>query len=67
MPSKSEKNTSSGGIISKALDNFNLRKSRESANGGFNGFLSLGKKQTASNGSGVNIFGIRIGPEPNDD
>lgn len=50
-------------MIGKALENFSLRRSRDGS-AGFNGFLSLGKKQTGSNGSGVNIFGIRIGQEP---
>jgi hypothetical protein len=58
MPIKASKTTSSGGILGRALENFNLRKSRDSA--GFNGFLSLGKKQTASNGQ-VNIFGMKVG------
>jgi hypothetical protein len=47
MPQKFDKGSSSGGIISKALDTFNLRKSRDNNSGAFNGFSSLGKKQTA--------------------
>ena len=65
--SKGDKGSKSGGILSKALDTFNIRNSRDNASGnGFNGFMSLGKKQTANSGSGVNMFGIRIGHEPND-
>lgn len=67
MPPKFDKGSSSGGIIKKALDTFNLRKSRDSNGDAFNGFSSLGKKQTAQNGSGLNMFGIRIGQEPRDE
>jgi len=63
---KGDKGSKSGGIIGKTLENFSLRRSRDGS-AGFNGFLSLGKKQTGNNGSGVNIFGIRIGQEPKED
>lgn len=65
MPGKFDKGSTSGGILSRAIDKIdNLRKSRDGGNG-FNGFLSLGKKQTGNTGD-KNIFGIRIGQEPAD-
>ena len=53
--------------MARALENINsLRKSRDGSSG-FNGFLSLGKKQTQNNGSGVNIFGMKIGQDPDNE
>jgi len=67
LPGKGDKGSKSGGLngIRESLQNLDLgaalRKSRDSSgNGGFNGFMSLGKKQTAQkNADGTNIFGIR--------